>query len=276
MWWRLSACAVHVLRSLRYNSLMKTYKAYIFDMDGTVLDTLTDLNDALNHALKEHGHFGAYTGDETRHFFGSGVLVALARVLFTEQVLGLTPETVRTSSAPLMEKDFPLAKLYSIGTEQDEITATLDRAEIDRISATYRPWYNAHCEIATGPYPGIVEAVRDLRNLGIRTSVVSNKPDAAVQKLSEQYFPGLFDFSIGEQEPLFRRKPAPDMVLAAAQKLGCSLEDSVYVGDSEVDLETARACGMDFLCVTWGFRTRSYLEGLGVTSFAETPEELLP
>ena len=97
---------------------MKTYKAYIFDMDGTVLDTLTDLNDALNHALKEHGHFGAYTGDETRHFFGSGVLVALARVLFTEQVLGLTPETVRTSSAPLMEKDFPLAKLYSIGTEQ--------------------------------------------------------------------------------------------------------------------------------------------------------------
>ena len=167
----------------------------------------------------------------------------------------LTPETVRTSSAPLMEKDFPLAKLYSIGTEQDEITATLDRAEIDRISATYRPWYNAHCEIATGPYPGIVEAVRDLRNLGIRTSVVSNKPDAAVQKLSEQYFPGLFDFSIGEQEPLFRRKPAPDMVLAAAQKLGCSLEDSVYVGDSEIDLETARACGMDFLCVTWGFRT---------------------
>ena len=255
---------------------MKTYKAYIFDMDGTVLDTLTDLNDALNHTLDEHGHFAGYTGDETKHFFGSGVLVALARVLFTERLLGLSPASVRASGEPLLGKDFPFDDLYSVGTRQDRITATLDAAEIARLSDTFRPWYTAHCEIATGPYPGIVQAVRDLRSMGIRTAVVSNKLDAAVQRLSEQYFPGLFDFSIGEQEPLFRRKPAPDMVLEAARRLSCSLEDSVYVGDSEVDLETARACGMDLLCVTWGFRTRGYLEKLGITAFAGTPSELLP
>ena len=171
----------------------KKYSAVIFDMDGTVLNTLDDLTDALNHALKETGHDHAYTTADVRNFFGSGVTVAITRALAIEQGLASYDE------------------LEAVGQPGDKITPQIDLQEVSRIQDLYKPYYAAHCSVKTGEYDGINAMVRRLREQGIKVAVVSNKPDPAVQDLAADYFPNLFDKVIGEQ-PQIRRKPAPDMV----------------------------------------------------------------
>ena len=230
------------------------YKAAIFDMDGTILDTLADLNHSLNYALKECGHRGDFPEETTKAFFGSGIKVAIRRALALEQ-------------------GFPAERLDVIGTA-DEPSLNVTEEEIERIRQVYAPYYQAHCNDVTGPYPGIPELLKELRSRGVKTAVVSNKPDAAVQKLAEETFPGGFDYALGEM-PGTARKPAPDMVEKCLAEFGIESEDAVYVGDSEVDLQTAENAGLACIPVDWGFRSREYLEKKGAKVIVSSCGEVL-
>ena len=235
---------------------MEQYKAYVFDMDGTVLNTLTDLCTALNYAMGKAGHKHDYEERLVGLFFGSAVRVATTRALAVE--MGCAEED-----------------LEQVGTDHDSITPMIDGEEVDRILKIYKPFYQIHCDDETRPYEGIPELVRALGERGCRTAVVSNKPDDAVQKLNRDHFEGVFDYAIGESAA-YARKPEPDMVLKALEVLGVSPEEAVYIGDTEIDLETARRCGMDCICVTWGFRTREFLAAHGAARIVDHPLEILP
>ena len=210
------------------------YKAILFDMDGTVLDTLRDLNAAANRALAEFG-FPPMSIDDTRRRVGNG-------------------------SRRLLELSVPP------GT---------DAATLDRLVEWYLPYYNAHANDTTAPYPGVLALLGALRAARCPLAVVSNKPDRTVRELSAIHFPGLLDVAVGENEAGgVRRKPWPDTLLAAAAALGERPEDCLYVGDSEVDVLTAACAGMDCASVLWGFRSREELQAAGAKLFFETTEEL--
>lgn len=210
------------------------YKAVLFDMDGTVLDTLRDLNAAVNRALGEFG-FAPQSLDETRRRVGNG-------------------------SRRLLELSVP---------------ERTDGATLDRLLAWYLPYYNAHANDTTAPYPGIPELLGALRAEGIPLAVVSNKPDPTVKELAQIHFQGLFTVAVGENEAGgVRRKPCPDTLLAAAAALGATPEECLYVGDSEVDVLTAARAGMDCASVLWGFRSREELTEAGAKRLFTTPEEL--
>ncbi|MGN1022191.1 MAG: HAD family hydrolase [Lachnospiraceae bacterium] len=210
------------------------YQAAIFDMDGTILNTVEDLTSSLNYALRKTGHRCDFTPDEVRRFFGSGALVASRRALWCEK----TGEVV-------------------LDVPEDAVISK----EADQIQQVFRGYYVDHCAEKTGPYPGIPELLQALQKAGIPAAVVSNKPDDAVRKLSADYFSGLFAVSVGEMEGV-RKKPAPDTVWKVCRTLGTDPKTSVYIGDSEVDIETAKNAGTHMISVDWGFRTRSFLEAL--------------
>lgn len=237
------------------NKVKKEYKAVIFDMDGTILDTVDDLNASINYALKQCGHRHDFTRDQCRELFGSGVHTALQRALAIEAG----------------EEDPEMLRL--IGTPRRMTVPGIDEKEIERIEGVFRPYYLEHSMDRTGPYEGIMDLLRALRSRGIRTAVVSNKPDPAVRKLAEECFEGLFDVSAGEQ-PGIRRKPAPDMTDAALRQLGVSAGESLYLGDSEIDVQTAQNTGMDCVCVAWGFRSPAFLESLHPMALISAPSEL--
>ena len=230
------------------------YKAAIFDMDGTILNTLDDLTDALDYSLKETGHACKYDSRMVAQFFGSGVYVAIKRALS-------------------IENGFPAEKLDLIGTANEPDDCFKDDAEIERVSEIYRPYYDAHCDIKTGPYPGILALLKKLRDSGIKTAVVSNKPDSAVQTLVDDMFPDSFDFALGEKEGI-KRKPAPDMVNECLRVLEIPREDCVYIGDSEVDFATGQNSGMHVISVDWGFRSHKYLTRIPVERIVSDAEEL--
>ena len=209
-----------------------SYKAVLFDMDGTVLDTLGDLTDAVNHALREF-HMPERSPSEVASFMGNG-----ARRLIGHAV----PQ----------------------GTEA---------ALTEEVLAFYSPWYESHCRIKTAPYPGILSLMAALRERGMKLALISNKQDAAVQTLSELYFPGLLELSVGESKAV-RRKPAPDTVLAALSAMNVKPGESIYVGDTEVDVETARNAGTDCAAVSWGFRSRRQLVDCGAEHIFDTAQEL--
>lgn len=209
------------------------YKLIIFDLDGTILNTLEDLADSTNYALEKH-HFPVRTIEEVRSFVGNGIGRLIARAV---------PE----------------------GTDENMINQVL---------ADFKDYYGQHCADRTKPYDGIIELLQCLRQRGCRTAVVSNKADFAVQRLCEQYFPGLFDFAVGEREGI-RRKPYPDSVLEVLSRLGAAKDEALYVGDSEVDIETAKNAGIDVVSVEWGFRDREFLLSHGARRFVKKPEELL-
>lgn len=219
------------------------YRAAIFDMDGTVLNTLDDLVTALNWALKQCGHRHDYQGEIVRQFFGSGVNVAIQRALAYEGGLG--------------ERD-----LVRIGTPGFETVDGVPDAEVERIAAIYKPYYAGHSNEKTGPYPGILSLLKQLHEKKMPTAVVSNKPDEAVRILTEEVFAGLFDVYIGEREGI-PRKPARDMTDLVLRRLGLAPADAVYIGDSEVDMQTAANGGMDCISVDWGFRSHAFLKERG-------------
>lgn len=208
------------------------YKAVLYDMDGTVLDTLADLTDAVNVSLRRFG-LPEQPAMHVRDVLGNG-----ARRL----IMGCLPE----------------------GT--DERTA-------DAVLEFYKPYYDAHCREKTAPYPGITELMRRLRDAGVKQAVVSNKPDGAVKELAELFFGGLIESAVGESETV-RLKPCPDAVLAAAKLMGVSKDECVYVGDSEVDIVTARRAGMDCISVAWGFRDEDMLRAEGAACIVHSAEEL--
>ena len=208
------------------------YQAVLFDMDGTVLDTLDDLCDSINHSLAEFS-LPQVSREHVRQCLGNGAAF-------------LVSHSIPAGSSPELEAD---------------------------VLAFYKPWYDAHCLIKTAPYEGILPMMQSLKEHGLRLAIISNKPDRAVQELSEAFFPGLLELSVGES-PSVRRKPAPDTVLKAASQIGLSVDQCVYVGDSEVDLQTARNAGMDCVSVTWGFRDEAQLIEAGACVLVRTPEEL--
>ena len=146
-------------------------------------------------------------------------------------------------------------------------------ARTQEILRAYQPWYDAHCDIETAPYPGIVELMQALKAAGVRQAVISNKQDSAVQLLAARYFPGLLDYAVGESATV-RRKPNPDAVLAALREMQVSPEEAVYVGDTEVDLQTAENARLDCAPVGWGFRTEEELLASGAGRVFHSAEEL--
>lgn len=194
------------------------YKLAIFDMDGTILDTLVDLANAVNYALAE-AQLPQRTLAEIRSFLGNGML----------NLIRLSAPKNSTPEAIVSLKD------------------------------TFTAYYKAHCSENTKPYMGIVELIEELRAQGVKTAVVSNKPDFGVQLLVQEHFPTSFDAAVGERTGI-AKKPAPDSVNEVLKKLGIAREEAVYVGDSEVDIATAKNAGMDGVIVTWGFRDEAYLK----------------
>ncbi|MBQ9151868.1 MAG: HAD family hydrolase [Clostridia bacterium] len=209
------------------------YQTAIFDLDGTLLDTLEDLYLAVNHALTRHA-FPLRTRDEVRAFVGNGVEQLIRRAV---------PE----------------------GTDESATLATL---------ADFKATYAAICEEHTAPYDGIPDLLRALRDRGIRIAVVSNKFDEAVKQLCTRYFGDLVEVAVGER-PGVQKKPAPDTVFEAMRLLNVTAEGAVYIGDSDVDIETAKNCEMPCLSVTWGFRDAHFLTTHGATILAHTPADLL-
>ena len=208
------------------------YKAVLFDMDGTVLDTLDDLADSVNRSLREFG----------------------------------LPEVSRFQVGQSLGNGAKYLIRHCLPEGSDE-------ALCERVLSFYKPWYDAHCRIKTKPYDGILQLMETLRADGVSQAIISNKPDSAVQELAEAFFPGLMDVVIGES-PAVKRKPSPDTVLAAASQMGLMASDCVYIGDTEVDLETARNAGMDCIPVSWGFRTEEQLCAAGAEEIIRSPEEL--
>ena len=209
------------------------YQTAIFDLDGTLLDTLEDLYRAVNHALRDHG-LPLRTRDEIRSFVGNGVELLVRRSL----PAGYTEETAAS------------------------------------VLSDFKTTYAAICKDNTKPYEGILPLLSTLRERGIRIAVVSNKFDAATKALCAEYFGAFVEVAVGERADI-RKKPAPDTVLEALTTLGVSAAGAVYIGDSEVDIQTAMNCGMDCISVTWGFKDRAFLLTNGAKILADTPDELL-
>ncbi len=203
----------------------------IFDLDGTLLDTLEDLKDATNYALRQCG-MPERTLEEVRQFVGNGVRNLMIRAV------------PQGEENPGFERAFELFKKY----------------------------YGEHCNDATRAYDGIPELLRELKNRGYVMAIVSNKIDSAVQELTHRYFSQV-DIAIGDQENL-KRKPEPDSVFLTLNRLGRTREEAIYVGDSDVDLATAKNAGLPCISVLWGFRDREFLEEHGATIFVEKPMEI--
>ena len=230
------------------------YKAAIFDMDGTILDTSEDLTAAVNYAMGLFGHRSDFTREDGCLFFGSGAHTAIQRALARESGMD--------------RRD-----ILRIGSDKNTELPGIDEAEVQRILEVYQPYYKAHNAVRTRPYPGITELLKKLRDAGIRTAVVSNKPDNSVVQLAADYFDNGFDLAIGETAGI-ARKPAPDMNFLILDKLGIRVCDAVYIGDTEIDVATARNTGMDCIMVEWGFRPRSEIEALGAKVFVSTADEI--
>ena len=209
------------------------YKLVIFDLDGTILNTIEDLTDSTNYSL-EKNKFPKRSIEEIRSFVGNGI-------------------------AKLINKAVPA------GTSQDKIVQVL---------SDFTTHYASHCTIKTRPYDGVLELVNKLKELGILTAVVSNKADFAVQELCKQYFPNMFNFVLGERENI-HRKPAPDGVLEVLDKLHIDNTSAIYIGDSEVDIQTAKNTCIDIISVSWGFRDRNEQIAQGATIVVDTPMEIL-
>ena len=205
----------------------------LFDLDGTLLDTLDDLMDSVNYALHAEG-FPQRSRQEIRAFVGNGV-------------------------ANLVHRAVPR------GTPQP--------AEV-RCLEIFRAHYAANMNHKTAPYPGIMPLLKTLKQRGIQMAVSSNKFDAAVTQLCKEQFQGYIDVAIGESETV-KKKPAPDGPLLALRQMGCKREEALYVGDSEVDVETAKNTGLICVGVTWGFRDRSVLMEKGADYIIDEPKALL-
>ena len=211
------------------------YQTYVFDLDGTLLDTLGDLAASTNYALRTYG-MPEHSLDDVRRFVGNGVRV-------------------------LMERAVPQGA---------------DNPQFEAAFQTFREHYMQHSLDTTKPYDGIIETLEALKAEGCRLAVVSNKMMAATQELCQHFFPDTIEVAIGENEAEgIRKKPAPDTVFAALRQLGVGEEGAVYVGDSDVDLETARQSGLPCISVLWGFRDRDFLIKHGAKTFISAPQELL-
>lgn len=211
----------------------KEWDTVIFDLDGTLLNTLEDLKDSVNFALGEAG-MPLRSMEEIRGFVGNGVM-------------------------RLMELSVPEGK---------------KNPEFEKVFGAFKEYYSLHCNEKTGLYDHVEELLRELKSRGYKMAIVSNKYYDAVQELREQYFSEYIQVAIGEKVGI-NRKPAPDTVIEALKMLESTRETAVYVGDSEVDIATAKNALMDCISVTWGFRTKEEQQRAGGKVFVDDPLEIL-
>lgn len=211
------------------------YNTVIFDLDGTLLNTIEDLADAVNYVQEKYG-IEKHSVDMVRQHVGNGIRKLIIR------------------SVPLGEKNPKFEEMFQC----------------------FKSYYQEHCQIKTIAYPGIMTLLESLHNKGIKMAIVSNKAHPAVIELNEIYFKDYINVAIGENETAgIRKKPAPDSVKHALELLGSKKSESVYVGDSEVDYETAVNSGLDCVLCSWGFRERGLLESFEPMAIIDQPEELL-
>lgn len=209
------------------------YESYIFDLDGTLLNTLGDLAASCNFALRSFG-LPEHSVDDVRRFVGNGV-----RLLMTRAIPG-------GDTNPKFEECY----------------------------ACFRKHYLSHSLDTTAPYAGIMDMIKALNAHGKHIAVVSNKFYEATQELVRHFFGDEIRVAIGER-PDIRKKPAPDTVNEALRQLGMPRRTAVYIGDSDVDIDTARNSGMPCISVLWGFRDRDFLIEHGATTLVSRPEEIL-
>lgn len=205
----------------------------IFDLDGTLLNTLDDLADSVNYVMEKH-QLPLHSTDKVRQMVGNGIAVLIERAI---------PDG---RSNPLF----------------------------DTCLAEFQEYYKAHMQEKTAPFAGITELLTTLRKQGYRLAVVSNKFDAAVKALCQDYFGDLIEVAIGETATV-AKKPAPDTVLTAMRQLNVSPKDCIYVGDSDVDIETAKNSGIPCISVTWGFRDEAFLLAHGASCIVNEPGKIL-
>ncbi len=209
------------------------YELIVFDLDGTLLDTLDDLQAAVNAALEKFS-LPRRSKEEVCAFVGNGIVKLMQR---------------------------------AVGAETPDFEKILDE---------FKQYYAAHCADCTRPYAGVLALLADLKNCGKKLALLSNKADFAVKKLAKTYFGDVFDSVVGENEAAgIQKKPAPDSLFLIMERLGASKENTLYVGDSEVDIQTAKNADVDCLSVTWGFRNKAFLRENGARNFADTPQEAL-
>lgn len=212
---------------------MKYCNTVIFDLDGTLLNTLRDLTDSVNYALNKKG-YPLHSLEEIRLMVGNGIGKLMERAVPE----GLTPE------------------------------------QFEEVFDLFKGHYALHCNDTTCPYPGIPELLLSLKKQGFRLAIVSNKVDSAVKTLRDLFFADTIPVAIGEREGV-RRKPAPDTAVTALKELNVRAPEAVYVGDSDVDIETAYNAGMDCISVSWGFRDTAFLKAHGAAAIIDRPEDLL-
>lgn len=206
----------------------------IFDLDGTLLNTLDDLCGSTNYALNKFG-YPSRTLEEVRRFVGNGVRLLIERA----------------------------------------IPQGCNNPHFDDCLNTFKEHYKSNMYNKTKPYAGILEMLKTLKLQGIQTAVVSNKFDAAVKELCKKYFGDLIQVAIGENEAEgVRKKPAPDSVFKAITDLKLSIENVIYVGDSETDVQTAKNAEIHCIGCTWGFRDKSVLVEEGADYIVNAPDEI--
>ena len=209
------------------------FNSVVFDLDGTLLDTLGDLRDSVNFALEKNS-LPKRTTEEIRSFVGNGIRL-------------------------LIERSVP---------ENTSLETT------DRCFSDFKEYYKDHSAILTNPYDGIIDLMKELKSKDIKIAVVSNKADFAVKTLMEDYFKGLYDCAYGERAGI-PRKPAPDGVFGAISEMEAKIENTVYIGDSEVDVETSKNAKLPCIAVTWGFRDKEVLESLNPEYIVDSPSDIL-
>ena len=209
------------------------YTTIVLDCDGTLLDTATDLANAVNHVLRTHN--------------------------FPEKSLAEVKAALGNAVTYLMRQCLP---------------SSVADHELELYIEEFKTYYGEHLKDTTAPYPGILDMLDVLREQGYKLAIVSNKIQEGVTPLNKEYFGDRLPVAIGER-PGLQRKPAPDMVLQALKELGSTPEESIYVGDSEVDVATAKNSGLLCIGVTWGFREESLHQELGVTHIAHKAEDIL-
>ncbi len=205
----------------------------IFDLDGTLLNSLEDLKVSVNYAL-----------------YG---------FKYPKQTLEMVRNNVGNGVEKLIERSLPDGK---------------NNPNFEVCLSIFKEHYAKHMDVNTKPYPHILETLATLKTKGYKLAVVSNKFDAAVKPLCKKYFKTLIDVAIGQEKDT-KKKPAPDTVYIALDELNSTAEKSVFIGDSEVDIQTAKNAGMDCISVSWGYKTKDFLEENGASIIIDTPFELL-
>lgn len=251
------------------------YKLAIFDMDGTILDTLGDLTDATNFVLKKYG-FPPKTINEIRIFVGNGIEVLLKRAL---DLTDDTPPLLATKEQEKAIHRDVMDRLYKLKTTMLEALELKDKAEqlidnnFDEVIADFKEYYGKNCANKTKKYPGITELLKKLHENNIKTAVISNKPDSLVKELCQIYFPNLFDYPVGNTDGT-PTKPDPTAINNLLKDIGLKKCDAVFIGDSDVDIETGRNAKLDTIGVSWGFKGKEFLIGYGTKCIVDNTDEL--